>query len=203
MTIIQNYLKNKYADFLGKYSIKNQNISTGPRQHIMNKSVEKALKNGWAWEYKKHAKARGLPIYYDEDYYWVFFKQKMSHLIGVDAREIESIAFTNDDKDFSVQTPENQKQNISKVDISKFKFQKKNYTDSTHLYCFTKINGNWYGVAKFSGISYSTSCQVRWNGAENLVASVIENPDKLNELAIAMGFVPQKISMKTSLKKIR
>lgn len=197
MTIIENYLKNKYADFFRKYSIKNPNMSTSPKQHIMNKSVEKALKKGWAWEYKKHAKARGLPIYYDEDYCWVLFKQKMSHVIGVDAREIESIAFTNDDKDFSVQTPENQKQNISKVDISKFKFQKKNYTDSTNLYCFTKVNGNWYGVAKFSGISYSGSCQVRWNGAENLVASVIEHADKANELAIAMGFIPKTISQKS------
>ncbi len=171
-----------------EYNIQNPMAVTNISQHEMTELVEKAIANGWAWEYKYHGKARKQTTICYDAACWKNFQKIMANMIGVNPKEIESIAVTNHDKNFSaVRTLWNKMKCMRDVDISKFYFQEKDSKNSRHAYGFMKVRGKWYGIVKIVGHWYSPD-YTREDSADNLAFYVNYRTLFAKELAHALGF---------------
>lgn len=184
--ITNDALKNQ-KKYKSIYNIQNPPAVTNI-SHEMTEFVEKAIANGWAWEYKYHGKARRqTTICYDAGY-WKNFQKIMANIIGVKPKEIESIAVTNHDKNFSaVRTLWNKIKCMREVDTSKFYFQEKDSKNSRHVYGFMKVRGKWYGIVKIIGHWYSPDYTLE-DGADNMAFYVSYRASYAKDVARALGF---------------
>lgn len=187
MFVTKDALK-KQKKYTSIYNIQNPPAVANICQHEMTEFVEEAITNGWAWEYKYHCKARGqTTICYDANY-WKNFQKIMANVIGVKPKEIESIAVTNHDKNFSaVRMLWNKIKCMQEVDASKFYFQEKDSKNSRHSYGFMKVRGKWYGIVKITGHWYSPD-YTREDGADNLAFYVGYRASYAKNLAHTLGF---------------
>lgn len=137
---------------LGNIEIVKNHIIDDKSPHIMNDALNEAFENGWAWKYEDKGLTRnGGHVLYNQ-YYWNLFQSRISDIIGIKDKDIKSVAFANSNKDYSIQTIYNRMSLIKLINVSKFKFDKKNYKTSMHLYMFVNICDYWLGAAKVGNI---------------------------------------------------
>lgn len=190
----------KNVDDIGKLKEKINNIGekynlVNPYEllesHRIDKFLEMALNEGWAWEYKYDVRARKRTKIVYSKAQWERFQSCMADTIGVDPKEIESLAVTNHSQKFIPSSPDDDYLGKD-INIKDFMFQKSDNKKSLYIYSFMKVKGHWYYYRNINKLVFCENSKItRKEAAKYVIDEFMAGVYRMSDVARNFGFQPK------------